>query len=78
MYSDIQQILDTSFNALNKSAPRPLKMINATQYFNDFKLHENKFKLVSGATNARIGMFIWPYIAIHTVSKLYHLNRSII
>ena len=58
---NIQQILDNSFKNLDKFAPRPSKMINATQYFNDHKINENKFNSVSGATNARIGVLLLLY-----------------
>ena len=54
---DILQILDKSFTSQNKKSPQPLRTINATQYFNNYKIDENKFNSVSGATNARIGMF---------------------
>lgn len=55
---DIQQILDNSYKTISKFAPRPSKIINATQYFNDYKINENKFNSVFAAKNARIGMLL--------------------
>jgi len=52
---DIMQIIDNSFSKTqNQKSPQPLRTIDATQYFNNYKIDENKFNSVSGATNARI------------------------